>query len=107
MNRNPLRILLVIVFIIGNLSAFSQFRPKRVYWTEEGNSTLIIRDGSIIKTDIESGEPTIVVDRKQLIPAGATQPLQFNIYSFSSDYKHLLIFTNTAKVWRYHTRGDY
>ena len=107
MNRNPLRILLVIVFIIGNLPAFSQFRPKRVYWTEDGNSTLIVRDGSIIKTDIKSGEPTTLVDRKQLIPAGETHPLQFNIYSFSPDYKQLLIFTNTAKVWRYHTRGDY
>ncbi len=45
--------------------------------------------------------------KAQLIPAGAQEPLKFNIYSFSPDYKMLLIFTNTAKVWRYHTRGDY
>ncbi|MGH2648286.1 MAG: DPP IV N-terminal domain-containing protein, partial [Ginsengibacter sp.] len=38
---------------------------------------------------------------------GSESPLSFEIYSFSPDYKTLLIFTNTAKVWRYKTRGDY
>src|SRR5690606_34976388 len=28
-------------------------------------------------------------------------------YSFSPDYQRVLIFTNTARVWRYNTRGDY
>lgn len=33
--------------------------------------------------------------------------LEFSQYEFSPDYKTLLIFTNTAKVWRYNTRGNY
>ncbi|MEO8819319.1 MAG: DPP IV N-terminal domain-containing protein, partial [Ginsengibacter sp.] len=107
MNYKPGRILLIIIFAIGSFNAFSQFRPKRVYWTSDGNSTLSVQEGNIVKTDIKSGEKTTIVDRTQLIPAGAEAPLSFNIYSFSPDYKMLLIFTNTAKVWRYHTRGDY
>lgn len=107
MNHKPGRILLIIIFAIGSFNAFSQFRPKRVYWTNDGNSTLSVQEGNIVKTDIKSGEKTTIVERNQLIPAGAEAPLSFNIYSFSPDYKMLLIFTNTAKVWRYHTRGDY
>lgn len=107
MNRKPIKILLIIFLALGSINAFSQFRPKRIYWTNDGNSTLTIQEGSIVKTDIKSGEKTAIVNRNQLIPTGATEPLKFNIYSFSPDYKMLLIFTNTAKVWRYHTRGDY
>src|SRR5690606_30545489 len=35
------------------------------------------------------------------------QPLEIADYIWSPDNKRLLIFTNTRKVWRYHTRGDY
>src|SRR5207302_8209117 len=28
-------------------------------------------------------------------------------FTFNSAYNKLLIFTNTAKVWRYNTKGDY
>ncbi len=34
-------------------------------------------------------------------------PLEISNYSWSGDGKKLLIFTNTARVWRYNTRGDY
>ncbi|MEO8821964.1 MAG: DPP IV N-terminal domain-containing protein [Ginsengibacter sp.] len=101
------KILLIIIFSIGSLNVFSQFRPKSIYWTNDGNSTLTVQEGNIVKTDIKSGGKITLVNRNQLIPSGAVEPLKFNIYSFSSDYNMLLIFTNTAKVWRYHTRGDY
>ncbi|HUZ59912.1 MAG TPA: DPP IV N-terminal domain-containing protein [Hanamia sp.] len=101
------RILILIIFSICTLTSFSQFRAKPINWTADGNSTIIIKEGNIVKTDLKTGTETTLVKREQLIPAGATEPLAFNIYSFSPDYKTLLIFTNTAKVWRYHTRGDY
>jgi dipeptidyl-peptidase-4 len=107
MTLKPVRFLFIILFSVSTFTSFSQFRPKEIYWTADGNATLAIKDGNIEKTDVKSGEKTILVNSKQLIPAGAQQPLSFNIYSFSPDYKMLLIFTNTAKVWRYHTRGDY
>ncbi len=107
MNHKTVRFLFIIIFVIGTFTSYSQFRPKSVYWTDDGNSTLSIQDGDIVKTDIKSGDKSILVNHKLLTPEGATAPLDFNIYSFSPDYKMLLIFTNTAKVWRYHTRGDY
>ena len=68
---------------------------------------LKLKDGNIVRTDVKTNNETIVVKKEQLIPAGSDKPLSFNIYSFSPDNKTLLIFTNTAKVWRYNTRGDY
>jgi dipeptidyl-peptidase-4 len=66
-----------------------------------------MKEGNIIKTDLKNSDETILVKREQLIPAGEEKPLSFKSYTFSPDYKNLLVFTNTAKVWRYHTRGDY
>src|SRR5665647_2234485 len=101
------RILILVIFSICTFTSFSQFRPTSINWTSDGNSTLSIKEGDIVKTDLKTGDETIIVKRDQLIPAGADKPLSFNIYSFSPDYKTLLIYTNTAKVWRYNTRGDY
>ena len=42
-----------------------------------------------------------------LVPAAGQPPLDPQEYSWSSDGKKLLIFTNTRKVWRQNTRGDY
>src|SRR5207248_3062334 len=43
----------------------------------------------------------------QLIPRGATESLDIDDYDWSSDASKLLIFTNTQRVWRQNTRGDY
>lgn len=54
-----------------------------------------------------TGERRVLFSAGQLIPAGRTDPLMITDYSWSRDGQKLLIFTNTARVWRYHTRGDY
>jgi dipeptidyl-peptidase-4 len=45
----------------------------------------------------------------KLIPPGSTNQagLEIDDYDWSADGKRLLIFTNTKKVWRQNTRGDY
>ena len=60
-----------------------------------------------MQTDIKSDNETILIKREQLIPDGNQIRLSFDIYNFSADKSKLLIYTNTAKVWRYNTRGDY
>ena len=101
------RSVLLIITINISFFSFSQFRPKRVNWTADGNATTSIKDGNIVRTDERTNAETILVKKEQLIPAGQTTPLSFRIYIFSGDNSKLLIYTNTAKVWRYNTRGDY
>ncbi|HEU5052030.1 MAG TPA: DPP IV N-terminal domain-containing protein [Hanamia sp.] len=103
----PARLLLIVLFSVFSFSSFAQFRAKQIFWTDDGNAILNIEDGNIVRTDIKSGQKTTLVPKEELTPKGQTEPLQFSIYSFSPDYKTLLMFTNRVKVWRYKTRGDY
>ncbi|MEP6594392.1 MAG: DPP IV N-terminal domain-containing protein [Ginsengibacter sp.] len=99
--------LIIILFFGYSFTCFSQFKPKEFYWTTDGNSYLRIQDGNIVETGLKSHKESVLVKKDQLIPAGKSEPLSFNIYNFSANRKKLLIYTNTAKVWRYNTRGDY
>ena len=61
----------------------------------------------IVRYDVASGTRSILVAARLLTPPGTTRPLAIADYSWSADGKRLLIFTNTARVWRDNTRGDY
>lgn len=49
----------------------------------------------------------MLVTPAQLTPSGADAPLTFQSFAWSDDDTKLLLFTNTRKVWRQNTRGDY
>ncbi|PIW70304.1 MAG: S9 family peptidase [Ignavibacteriales bacterium CG12_big_fil_rev_8_21_14_0_65_30_8] len=76
------------------------------YTTLEPSET-VKRARDIIKYDTESGDRTILVSAELLIPKGDTTALSISNYEWSSDKNMLLIFTNTKRVWRYNTKGDY
>ncbi len=104
------RLNLLLITTGISLISFSQFRPKEVNWTADGGFTAF-KDGNIVQTDLTTFSENILVKKEQLIPiaigTGNTKALSFDIYKFSEDNTKLLIYTNTAKVWRYNTRGDY
>lgn len=86
----------------------------RTAWMDKGEryTTLEVspdHEGArdIVVYSTESGERQVLVAASQLIPAGAEAPLSIYDYSWSNDGQQLLVFTNTERVWRYHTRGDY
>ena len=63
---------------------------------------------SIIRVDlIAAAAEQVLVSSTMLTPADAEKPLSLDSYQWSSDKTKLLIFTNTERVWRYNTRGDY
>ena len=98
---------LTFLFISLSIIAIGQFRGKEINWSADGNSYMKIKDGGIIKVDPKTNVETVLIKKELVTPQGRTTPLKFNIYSFSSDNSKLLVYTNTAKVWRYNTRGDY
>lgn len=61
----------------------------------------------IVKYETKTGGKEILVSAKLLIPEGDSTALSISNYEWSPDKKMLLIFTNTQRVWRYNTRGDY
>jgi len=88
-----------------------RFGPVRWMKDSEGYSTLEIDSETgapdIVRYEAETGNRSVLVSSKQLIPDGSTEPLIIADYQWSEDNSKLLIFTNTRRVWRYHTRGDY
>ncbi|HNB55410.1 MAG TPA: S9 family peptidase, partial [bacterium] len=87
------------------------FGPARWLKNGKGYTTLEVSDRvegkDIIKYDAATGTRTVLIGAEKLIPQGQTRPLKISDYFWSSDDSRLLIFTNTRKVWRYNTRGDY
>jgi dipeptidyl-peptidase-4 len=81
-------------------------KDKSNYTTlESAKSNRDARD--IVMYDAETGEREILVPASRLIPAGEKESLSISNYIWSLDGKKLLIFTNTKRVWRQNTRGDY
>jgi dipeptidyl-peptidase-4 len=84
-----------------------------VRWMKDNNgySTLEMNSEKggqdIVKYDAGSGKKTVLVSSDRLIPVGRTKPLSIADYKWSEDNTKLLLFTNTQRVWRYNTRGDY
>ncbi|MGH7594584.1 MAG: S9 family peptidase [Gemmatimonadales bacterium] len=89
-----------------------RFGPAR--WIEHGDAyttverSPAIRGGAdIVRYATATGVRSEYVSAAQMTPPGATRPLAFDDYSWSEDGKQLLLFTNTERVWRQNTRGDY
>lgn len=61
----------------------------------------------LVRYATATGERTVLVSAAQLTPAGASEPLVIEDYQWSPDGAQLLIFTNSERVWRDNTRGDY
>lgn len=75
------------------------------YSTIENNAST--NGNEIVRYEVNSGAKKTLVSATQLTPAGASKPLGIANYSWSEDNTKLLIFTNTRKVWRQNSKGDY
>lgn len=95
---------LVILIIIFSNCLFAQ---GGIQWFKDGASYSRIEEGQIVKYVLPSNSKTVIVAKDKLIPKGQANALQLRSFQFSEDGRKVLLFTNTKKVWRYHTRGDY
>lgn len=94
-----------------------EFNPKGVggfKWLKDGNSygklepSATVKEArDLVRYDVATNKRDILLPAEKLIPAGATVPLAINGYEYSSDDSRMLIYTNSKKVWRLNTRGDY
>src|SRR5688572_18104044 len=97
--------ILVIISLFVSLFVFGQGR--QITWTPDGMGFLIIKDDAILKVDPKTETESTLFSKTQLTAPGTTTALSPQSFEYSPDKSKLLLFTNTAKVWRYKTRGDY
>ena len=102
--------------------------PGQIRWLEDGSGYTALEtveeyrdveperdeEGEIIKwaEDIIFYDPAtlarnILISAGQLTPKGEEKALTIDDYSWSEDRSKLLIYTNSVKVWRTKSRGDY
>ncbi|HKW41939.1 MAG TPA: S9 family peptidase [Gemmatimonadales bacterium] len=61
----------------------------------------------LYRIDALSGTKRLLLRGAELVPAGATTPLAIESYHFSADGTKLLVFANSARVWRQNTKGTF
>jgi dipeptidyl-peptidase 4 len=61
----------------------------------------------IVRYETATSKRTVLVSASQLVPSPNKKPLTLENYAWSQDSKRLLIYTNSKKVWRRNTQGDY
>ena len=90
----------------------ADFGPAR--WLEDGCGYTTLEETDkfeeamdIIKYNPVTGDRQVLVAADRLIPKGQDKPLKIDDYTWSDDGSKLLVFTNTERVWRRNTRGDY
>ena len=82
-------------------------------WLDGGASYVVVEPGSagqntVVKYDSATGaKREVAISAAQLTPAGASGPLEIEDLSWSADGQRVLVFTNTRRVWRTNSRGDY
>ncbi|HEY4324300.1 MAG TPA: S9 family peptidase [Mucilaginibacter sp.] len=82
-------------------------RSRATHWAVDGYQYYRVQKDQIMELDTrDTGKKTIVVSKEMLTPPGQ-QPLSIANFSLSDNAQKVLIFTNTKRVWRYNTRGDY
>lgn len=99
---------------IFNSGEFNAQGYGEVKW-QKNRSSYIHRERSsagkggqdIVQIDADSGKSALLVSSDKLIPQGEKVPLSISHYEFSQDEQKVLILTNTQRVWRQDTRGDY
>ena len=61
----------------------------------------------LVRYDTATAQREILISAQQLTPPEGKKPITIEDYSWSADMNRVLIFTNSKRVWRENTRGDY
>jgi dipeptidyl-peptidase 4 len=85
----------------------TRWRPGMDAYTRLERSTSTPDGRDLVQYDAESGRREVILPAARLVPRGESAPLPVENYDWSPDGKRLLLYTNSARVWRQNTRGDY
>jgi dipeptidyl-peptidase 4 len=93
---------------------FGASRPAHNRWIDNGAGYTVLEAADsgggameIVRYDTETGGRSVLIPARYLNPRGARTPLTVEAYEWSADRTRLLIFSNSKRVWRTNTRGDY
>ncbi len=98
---------LLTIFLLLSFQGKVNAQHRGTIWAKDGYQYYKVNAGGIDELDArDANKKTAIVTKEMLTPQGKA-PLAISGFSFSDDGNKVLIFTNTKRVWRYNTRGDY
>jgi dipeptidyl-peptidase-4 len=101
---------------IDRIYGGDEFKGKTVSarWLKDGDHYTTLETSAdhkqrhdIVRHDPATGKTHVAVAAADLIPPGESTPLKIEDYAWSKDQAKLLIYTNSKRVWRHNSRGDY
>jgi dipeptidyl-peptidase 4 len=99
---------------IFSADEFQEERIGTITWSRLGAAYFALKRAeaenegqALIRVDAASGAEEVAAPAGAFIPSGESKPLSIDGFAFSADESKLLILTNSQRVWRYNTRGDY
>jgi len=98
---------------IFHSSEFQQDYAPDLQWINGGDAYIVSepahRNGweDLVKYETVTRQRSIYIPADQLIPPGDSIPLDIEKFTLSPDESKVLIFTNSSRVWRSNTKGDY
>ncbi len=91
----------------GDFFGQARWLEDGIFYTTLEPSEAAAGGRDIVRYETESAVRAILVSASFLFPEGAQEPLAIHGYEWSPDGARLLVYTNSKRVWRQNTRGDY
>jgi len=91
----------IICMFFISMNLFGRVLPNDVIWNENETGYYTIKENNIVLVSTKGKGDKIILSSSQI------KNLEIESFSFSQNKNKVLIFTESVKVWRYNTRGDY
>ncbi|WP_412070160.1 DPP IV N-terminal domain-containing protein [Rubrivirga sp. IMCC43871] len=99
---------------LERLFASSDFRGESAGAIRWADGTSLTRfeaasDGGrdLVRVGVETEAREVLVPASRMVPEGWDEPLPVESVTWSEDERRVLLYTNSQRVWRANTRGDY
>jgi dipeptidyl-peptidase 4 len=80
---------------------------QAIRWAKDGNSYFKIEEGDINRYTLPANTKSTFLSKTDLTLTGQSKSINVRNFFLSEDGTMVLIYTNTKKVWRLDTEGDY
>ncbi|MBC9794994.1 S9 family peptidase [Sinomicrobium weinanense] len=97
---------------IYNSSEFHTDSQRPVFWVENGDAFVTVEpsaegEDQLIRYVSRNNKKSVYLSAAKITPEGEDRALSIEDFTLSPDETKVLIFTNSSRVWRSNTKGDY
>ena len=108
MQFHKTKILLIsFIFFSINFESISRILNQEIIWNADESGYFSIKNNELILISTKGGKNQTIISNKDLFIKDLEKYIELKAFSFSANKERVLIFTNTKRVWRYETKGDY